>query len=120
MPGLLNIAARCTSAIAIPTPLAKPCPNGPVVVSIPSVIKIDGGKVELEWQTAFEEYQKENSELAEELTRRFSGELPAHWKDNLTDFKTDEKGMASRKSSGAVLNTIADSIPELVGGSVDH
>ena len=82
-------------------------------------IKIDGGKVELEWQTAFEEYQKENSELAEELTRRFSGELPAHWKDNLTDFKTDEKGMASRKSSGAVLNTIADSIPELVGGSAD-
>ena len=82
-------------------------------------IATNGGRAESEWQAIFKKYKKENSQLANELTRRFSGELPAHWKDNLPEFETDEKGMASRKSSGAVLNAIADSIPELVGGSAD-
>lgn len=82
-------------------------------------IKVDGGKAESRWQTAFEAYKQDDLELADELTRRFSGELPEHWKDNLLDYKADEKGMATRKSSGTVLNIIADSIPELVGGSAD-
>jgi len=82
-------------------------------------INTDGGKNESEWQVIFEKYQKGNSELADELTRRFSGELPVHWKDKLIDFETDEKGMATRKSSGAVLNAIADFVPELIGGSAD-
>ncbi len=82
-------------------------------------IKTDGGKAELEWQASFVKYKKENSKLADELTRRFSRELPARWEENLTYFETDEKGMATRKSSGAVMNTIAESIPEIVGGSAD-
>lgn len=82
-------------------------------------IKTDGGKAELEWQASFVKYQKENSKLADELTRRFSRELTACWEENLTYFETDEKGMATRKSSGAVMNTIAESIPEIVGGSAD-
>ena len=36
-PGLLYVAAMCDSASARPTPLATPCPNGPVVTSTPSV-----------------------------------------------------------------------------------
>lgn len=36
-PGLLYCAAKCASAIAIPTALAIPCPKGPVVASTPSV-----------------------------------------------------------------------------------
>ncbi len=82
-------------------------------------IKVDGEKAESRWQAAFEAYQQDNLELADELKRRFSGELPKHWKDNLSDFKTDAKGMATRKSSGTVLNAIADSMPEIVGGSAD-
>ena len=82
-------------------------------------IKVDGEKAESRWQVVFEAYQQDNLELAVELKRRFSGKLPEHWKDNLLDFKTDEKGMATRKSSGTVLNAIADSTPEIVGGSAD-
>jgi len=82
-------------------------------------IKVDGEKAESRWQVVFEAYQQDNLELAAELKRRFSGKLPEHWKDNLLDFKTDEKGMATRKSSGTVLNAIADSTPEIVGGSAD-
>ena len=39
---LLNIDARYSSAIAIPTVFAKPCPNGPVVVSTPGVKPYSG------------------------------------------------------------------------------
>ena len=35
---VLNLDARVFSAMAIPTALEIPCPNGPVVVSTPGVI----------------------------------------------------------------------------------
>lgn len=82
-------------------------------------IETNGSKAELEWQNIFEEYQKENPKLAREFTRRISGELPTDWEDDLSHFESDEKGMATRKSSGAVMNAIADFIPELIGGSAD-
>ena len=34
---LLYVAAKCASAIAIPTAIAIPCPSGPVVASTPTV-----------------------------------------------------------------------------------
>ena len=37
-----NSAARCRSAIAMPTALARPWPSGPVVVSMPGVMKFSG------------------------------------------------------------------------------
>jgi len=82
-------------------------------------INENGGKAESEWQATFGSYKKEFPALANELARRFAGNLPAHWKDNLSVFKADERGSASRKSSGVVLNEIADTIPDLVGGSAD-
>ena len=45
--------------------------------------------------------------------------LPAGWTDALPTFDADEKGMATRKASGAVLNAIASELPELWGGSAD-
>jgi transketolase len=45
--------------------------------------------------------------------------LPAGWTDHLPTFDADEKGMATRKASGAVINAIADQLPELWGGSAD-
>ena len=40
--GLLNTAAKCLSAIAIPTALDMPCPRGPVETSTPGVTKFSG------------------------------------------------------------------------------
>jgi transketolase len=45
--------------------------------------------------------------------------LPAGWADHLPSFDADEKGMATRKASGAVINALAEHIPELWGGSAD-
>ena len=45
---VLNLDAKVFSAMAIPTALAIPCPNGPVVVSTPGVIPNSG------WPAVFE------------------------------------------------------------------
>ena len=46
-------------------------------------------------------------------------ELPAGWDKNLPTFPADAKGMATRESSGKVLNAVAQNIPWLIGGSAD-
>ena len=46
-------------------------------------------------------------------------ELPDGWDKNLPTFPPDAKGIASRESSGKVLNALAQNIPWMVGGSAD-
>ena len=46
-------------------------------------------------------------------------ELPNGWDKNLPTFPADAKGMATRDSSGKVLNAIAQNVPWLIGGSAD-
>ena len=48
-----------------------------------------------------------------------SGELPKGWDKDLPTFPADAKGMATRDSSGKVLNALAKNIPWLIGGSAD-
>ncbi len=46
-------------------------------------------------------------------------QLPAGWDADLTPFPADAKGMASRISSGKVLNVVAKHVPWLIGGAAD-
>ena len=46
-------------------------------------------------------------------------ELPDGWDKDLPTFPADPKGIASRISSGKVLNTIAPNVPWLIGGAAD-
>ena len=78
-----------------------------------------GAEQEAAWQQKFEAYRAEYPELAAELERRLAGHLPDGWADGLPEFPADAKGLASRASSGKVLNAIADRLPDLVGGSAD-
>ncbi len=78
-----------------------------------------GAALEAAWQQKFEAYRAEYPELAAELARRLAGQLPEGWADGLIEFPADPKGMASRASSGKVINAIAERLPELVGGSAD-
>ncbi len=71
------------------------------------------------WQNKLSNYEKHHPELAKEFSRRLEGKLPENWQDKLVEFPADEKGMASRVSSGKVINLLADILPELVGGSAD-
>jgi transketolase len=74
---------------------------------------------EAEWKKTFDNYQSEFPDLAEEFRRRIQGQLPVGWDRNLPEFPVDGKGMATRVASGKVLNTLANRLPELMGGSAD-
>ncbi|MCU0486900.1 MAG: transketolase [Anaerolineales bacterium] len=78
-----------------------------------------GAKLEKQWQKQMKSYAAEFPELAAELERRLAGKLPEGWKASLPTFPPDEKGLASRASSGKVLNAIAGIVPEIMGGSAD-
>ena len=79
----------------------------------------DGAKLEAEWQKKLKAYRLAYPELAAELERRLDGKLPENWQAALPIFPPDEKGLATRASSGKVLNALAGALPELVGGSAD-
>lgn len=78
-----------------------------------------GEQWEAEWQAILANYRKEYPELEAELSRRLAGKLPENWQEQLPVFPADEKGLATRASSGKVLNAIAASVPEFFGGSAD-
>ncbi|MFC2028530.1 transketolase [Chloroflexota bacterium] len=80
---------------------------------------IKGQEVEEKWSTLFEEYQAEYPDLADELTRRIKKQFPKDWKKSLPIFPPDSKSIATRAASGKVLNSLADKLPELTGGSAD-
>ncbi len=71
------------------------------------------------WEQRFEAYRAAHPELAAELQRVLSGELPEDWDADLPSFDADAKGVATRSSSGKAINALAARIPELVGGSAD-
>ena len=78
-----------------------------------------GEKLEADWMRLFMAYRQEYPEMAQEFERRIAGALPHGWKDGLTVFPTDAKGVATRNASGKVLNALAARLPELTGGSAD-
>lgn len=78
-----------------------------------------GGELEEAWNRRFDAHGRDFPELARELRRRFTGELPDGWADELPAFPADAKGLATRKASEAVMQAVARAIPEVVGGSGD-
>ena len=78
-----------------------------------------GREREFDWRMKFDAYKRLHPALGAELSRRLSGQFPEGWDSDLPVFPPDEKGMATRASSGKVLNAIAQKLPELIGGSAD-
>ena len=56
---------------------------------------------------------------AKELGRRLQGGLPGGWQQAIPTFTAENGSVATRASSGTVLNAIAAKVPELIGGSAD-
>ncbi|MCJ7567512.1 MAG: transketolase [Anaerolineales bacterium] len=76
-------------------------------------------KVYESWQERMARYGGAYPELSAQFKRTLKGTLPAEVKGKLPVFDPDAKGMATRASSGKVLNALAPFIPELIGGSAD-
>jgi transketolase len=93
-------------------------PEG-VLENFKSGIGKRGGELRQKWETLFADYGKKYPDLASQIKRMQQRELPDGWDKNLPTFPADAKGMATRESSGKVLNAVAENVPWLVGGSAD-
>lgn len=78
----------------------------------------NGVKKEKEWNDLFAQYKKEYPELATQLEQALKHELPEGWDKDIPVY-SEGKSLATRASSGEVLNGIAKNLPILIGGSAD-
>lgn len=85
--------------------------------------KDKGQAREDEWNVKFDAYAKEFPDLASELKRRMTNELPDNWKKLseklIKDADTNGEKMATRKASQNAIIALAELLPEFVGGSAD-
>lgn len=72
-----------------------------------------------EWNEKFKQYSQSFPKEASDLERALDGKLPQGLEKSLPEFKSDSKGLATRASSGQVLNALAAVVPEFLGGSAD-
>lgn len=83
------------------------------------------------WWDLFEQYKAKYPDLADNLKRMQKRQLPEGWDKNLPTFPWGEiddpkkpgqkkiAAVASRESSGIVLNALGKNVPWLLGGSAD-
>jgi transketolase len=78
-----------------------------------------GQELESSWNVSKSELEKEDSAKYQVLEECLNRTLPAGLIDSIPFFEPNEKGMATRKASGTVLDAIASKIPGIMGGSAD-
>ncbi|MDY5153091.1 transketolase [Actinobaculum suis] len=71
------------------------------------------------WDPKFAAWQEENPEQRQLLDRVLAGKLPEGWKDSLPSWQVGDKPVATRNASGEILTSLAQTLPELWGGSAD-
>ena len=84
-----------------------------------SAIK-SGATLESKWNKSFKSYKKLHPKLYSELQRRLNNKLPSSLTKKINSLiSSNDKSMATRKSSQVVLENIGPLLPELIGGSAD-
>ena len=78
-----------------------------------------GMAAQAEWDTAYAAWARKPSADTALFERLQTRTLPEGWDSKVPAFPADEKGMATRVASGTVINALAETLPELWGGSAD-
>ncbi|MEH6990594.1 transketolase [Cytobacillus firmus] len=78
----------------------------------------NGSKKQQEWEDLFAQYKESHPELGKQLEQAINGELIEGWDKDIPVYE-EGKSLASRASSGEVLNAIAQNLPSFFGGSAD-
>lgn len=82
-------------------------------------IKQKGMAAETEWNEMFERYADLYPDLARQFDAAVNGDLPEDWDAGLPTYSPEDKAIATRAASGNALNALAQTIPNLLGGSAD-
>ncbi|WP_078580036.1 transketolase [Salipaludibacillus agaradhaerens] len=77
-----------------------------------------GAKQEEVWVQMFNDYKRIYPDIAKQLEMAIRGELPSNWDEEMPVYAAGEK-LATRVTSGEVLNTLAKNVPSLIGGAAD-
>ena len=82
-----------------------------------------GAELEQQWNIEFEKYRSAFPQLADEMERRLSGNLPDNWSaacdELISEVVNKSESIASRKASQNALEGLGPILPELIGGSAD-
>jgi len=78
-----------------------------------------GAELHKGWDAMMARYASAYPGLAAEIDLMQRRGLPKGWGAGLAPFAADDKGMATRDSSGYVLNAMAEQVPWIIGGSAD-
>jgi len=81
-------------------------------------VKTRAQKERQDWEKSFRQWQEDNPESAKLYRRLSEGALPQDYKSSFPVFEAGES-LATRAASGKVINAIAETFPELWGGSAD-
>ena len=81
-------------------------------------VKARGVQMHKEWDGKFAQWQSAHPDRAALLKRLVARELPTDWESTIPVFEAG-KEVATRTSSGHVINAIAKVLPEFWGGSAD-
>ncbi|RDI41633.1 transketolase [Falsibacillus pallidus] len=77
-----------------------------------------GEEKEIKWNEMFEKYKNQFPDLAQQFEAALKGDVSESWIYSLPEFETGAK-IATRSSSGRILNEIAKTVPQFMGGSAD-
>jgi transketolase len=77
-----------------------------------------GVAAEVKWNETIARYAEQYPDLAVLWERALANGLVDDWDAGIPEF-SDVEQIATRAASGKVLNAIADTVPELIGGSAD-
>ena len=78
-----------------------------------------GAALNDKWKRSYADFRAAHPDLGAEVEHIRAKTMPEGWETALPEFPADEKGMASRESSGKVINAIAKVCPWFIGGSAD-
>ena len=78
-----------------------------------------GAAAHAAWDKLLAGYREAYPALAKQVDAIHAGTLPDGWESALPTFPPDAKGLATRDSSGKVLNALAQRVPWILGGAAD-
>ncbi|GET23315.1 transketolase [Prolixibacter denitrificans] len=78
-----------------------------------------GEQLEKEWNAMYERYEQKHPDWHALLEKGKALEPDKDWDKDIPEFKPDDGPVATRKASAKIINSFAQHVPYLLGGSAD-